>query len=213
MSRIEERLEIMGVQTSGMTDEEKFTAATGLTRYDATMAANDWYVPAGAANTPSTTSEGVTEPQGPTGATGVTGVTEPQGPTGATGVTGVTEPQGPTGATGVTGVTEPQGPTGATGATGSTAEVEVETIEAPIISGETEFTGTTQVTISGPEGANIYYTIDNTEPNSESTLYNESITLNTSTVIKAIAIKDEKLSEVVTKYFSKVSSGGFETGD
>ena len=183
MSRIEERLEIMGVQTSGMTDEEKFTAATGLTRYDATMAANDWYVPAGAANTPSTTSEGVTEPQGPTGATGVTGVTEPQGPTGAT------------------------------GATGSTAEVEVETIEAPIISGETEFTGTTQVTISGPEGANIYYTIDNTEPNSESTLYNESITLNTSTVIKAIAIKDEKLSEVVTKYFSKVSSGGFETGD
>ena len=53
MGRIEERLEIMGVQTSGMTAAEKFTAATGLTRYDATMAANDWYVPAGAANTPS----------------------------------------------------------------------------------------------------------------------------------------------------------------
>ena len=200
MSRIEERLEIMGVQTSGMTDEEKFTAATGLTRYDATMAANDWYVPAGAANTPSTTSEGVTEPQGPTG------VTEPQGPTGET---GQTEPQGPTG---VTGQTEPQGPTGATGSTGSTAEVEVETIEAPIISGETEFTGTTQVTISGPEGANIYYTIDNSEPNSGSTLYNESITLNTSTVIKAIAIKNEISSEVTTQYFSQVSSGGFETG-
>jgi hypothetical protein len=53
MGRIEERLEIMGVQTSDMTAAEKFTAATGLTRYDATMAANDWYVPAGAANTPS----------------------------------------------------------------------------------------------------------------------------------------------------------------
>ena len=60
MSRIEERLEIMGVQTSGMTDEEKFTAATGLTRYDADMAANDWYVPAGAANTPNKV---ITEPE------------------------------------------------------------------------------------------------------------------------------------------------------
>ena len=52
MSRIDERLEIMGVDTSEMTTEEKFTAATGLTRYDEEMAANDWYVPAGAANTP-----------------------------------------------------------------------------------------------------------------------------------------------------------------
>ena len=51
MSRIDERLEIMGVDTSEMTTEEKFTAATGLTRYDEEMAANDWYVPAGAANT------------------------------------------------------------------------------------------------------------------------------------------------------------------
>ena len=51
MSRIDERLEIMGVDTSEMTDEEKFTAATGLTRYDEEMAANDWYVPAGAGNT------------------------------------------------------------------------------------------------------------------------------------------------------------------
>ena len=57
MSRIDERLEIMGVDTSEMTTEEKFTAATGLTRYDEEMAANDWYVPAGAANTPDEASE------------------------------------------------------------------------------------------------------------------------------------------------------------
>ena len=58
MSRIDERLEIMGVDTSEMTDEEKFTAATGLTRYDEEMAANDWYVPAGAGNTPAEAEQG-----------------------------------------------------------------------------------------------------------------------------------------------------------
>jgi len=50
MSRIDERLEAMGIDTSGMTDEQKFQAATGLTFYDETLAANDWYVPGGAAN-------------------------------------------------------------------------------------------------------------------------------------------------------------------
>lgn len=54
MSRIEERLEVLGVDTSEMTTEEKFTAATGLTHYDEETAANDWYVPGGAANVPST---------------------------------------------------------------------------------------------------------------------------------------------------------------
>ena len=79
MSRIDERLEIMGVDTSNMTAEEKFTAATGLTRYDAEMAANDWYVPAGAANTPSEPSESTSEPSGEQGQTSEQGE-----PTGAT---------------------------------------------------------------------------------------------------------------------------------
>ena len=45
MTRIEERLEAMQVDTSEMTTEQKFTAATGLTHYDEETAANDWYVP------------------------------------------------------------------------------------------------------------------------------------------------------------------------
>ena len=49
MTRIEERLQAMQVDTSEMTTEEKFTAATGLTHYDEETAANDWYVPGGAA--------------------------------------------------------------------------------------------------------------------------------------------------------------------
>ena len=34
MTRIEERLEAMQVDTSEMTTEQKFTAATGLTHFD-----------------------------------------------------------------------------------------------------------------------------------------------------------------------------------
>ena len=49
-NKIDERLEVMGVNTSGMTDEQKFTAATGLTRYSEYEANNPWYVPGGAAN-------------------------------------------------------------------------------------------------------------------------------------------------------------------
>ena len=116
MSRIDERLEIMGVDTSEMTTEEKFTAATGLTRYDADMAANDWYVPAGAANTPDEAD--VVEQTGeptvqPTGEPTVQPTGEPIGATGATGTptgesTGQNTPNTNTG----------EGSTGTTGPTG-----------------------------------------------------------------------------------------------
>lgn len=67
--RIDERLEVMGVDTAGMTDEQKFTAATGLTRYTEYEANNAWYVPGGAANVPVATEE----PVGPAGPAGTTG--------------------------------------------------------------------------------------------------------------------------------------------
>ena len=71
IERIDERLQAMGVDASGMTDEQKFTAATGLTRYTEYEANNAWYVPGGAANVP----VGATEPAGPTGDTTPTGPT------------------------------------------------------------------------------------------------------------------------------------------
>ncbi len=88
--RIDERLQAMGVDASGMTDEQKFTAATGLTRYNEYEANNAWYVPGGAANVPAC----ATEPAGPTGDTTPTG---PTGDTTPTGPTGDTTPTGPTG--------------------------------------------------------------------------------------------------------------------
>ena len=92
-----------------------------------------------------------------------------------------------------------------------------ETVEVPTISGETPFDECTQVTISGPDGAEIRYTIDGTVPNAQSPLYSEALTLTDTTTVKAIAIKDGEISESATKVFTKngsnVGSGGFETGD
>ena len=92
-----------------------------------------------------------------------------------------------------------------------------ESVAAPVISGETPFDESTEVSISGPDGAEIRYTTDGTAPNAESTLYSEAITLSDTTTVKAIAIKDGESSEAATKVFTKndsnVGSGGFETGN
>ena len=92
-----------------------------------------------------------------------------------------------------------------------------ETVEAPVISGETPFDESTQVSISGHDGAEIRYTTDGTAPNAQSSLYSEAITLSDTTTVKAIAIKNGVSSEAATKVFTKngsnVGSGGFETGN
>ena len=83
-----------------------------------------------------------------------------------------------------------------------------QTVEAPTISGETPFSGSTEVTMTGPEGAEIRYTTDGSTPTAESTLYSAAITLSDSATVKAIAIKDGTSSEVSSKEFTKESGGG-----
>jgi len=190
IERIDERLQAMGVDASGMTDEQKFTAATGLTRYTEYEANNAWYVPGGAANVPAGAAEptGTTEATGetePTGTTEATGETEPTGTTEATGETeptGTTEATGetePTGTTEATGETEPTGTTEATGETEPTgtteATGETEPTGATEATGETEPTGATEATgetePTGPTGStgevitedNNYYLFIGTE--------------------------------------------------
>ncbi len=94
---------------------------------------------------------------------------------------------------------------------------ETASVEAPVIDGATPFDESTEVTISGPDGAEIRYTTDGTAPNAESTLYDSAITLTDTTTVKAIAIKNGESSEAATKVFTKngsnVGSGGFETGN
>ena len=83
-----------------------------------------------------------------------------------------------------------------------------ETVAAPVISGTTPFTDSTSMTISGPQGASIYYTTDGSTPTSSNTQYSSAVTLNATTTVKAIAIKDGVSSSVTTKEFTKSEGGG-----
>lgn len=87
-------------------------------------------------------------------------------------------------------------------------------VEMPVISGTTPFTESTQVTMSGPEGASIYYTTDGSVPTGESTVYSEAFSVTDTTTVKAVAIKNGSSSGVAEKVFTKSTggSGGFETG-
>ena len=82
------------------------------------------------------------------------------------------------------------------------------TVAAPQFSGETQFTETTQVSMSAESGASIYYTLDGSTPTSGSTLYSAPVTLSDTTTVKAIAIKDGVSSSVTSRTYTKSSGNG-----
>ena len=86
------------------------------------------------------------------------------------------------------------------------------TLAKPTIYGVTPFTESTEVTMSGPEDAEIRYTTDGSTPTAQSTLYEGGFTLSDTTTVKAIAIKNGESSEVSTRLFSK-GTGGEPGGD
>ena len=86
------------------------------------------------------------------------------------------------------------------------------TVQAPTISGTTPFEEMTSVTITGPAGSQIRYTLDGTNPSASSTLYSEAITLTDTTTVKAIAIVSGQSSSVTTRTFTK-GTGGSGGGD
>jgi predicted histone-like DNA-binding protein len=92
---------------------------------------------------------------------------------------------------------------GNSGGSGSQSE----TVAAPSIIGNTSFQTSTQVSMSGPDGAEIRYTTDGSVPSASSTLYSEPFNLTETTVVKAIAIKNGVSSEVTIKSFTKNTSG------
>ena len=96
---------------------------------------------------------------------------------------------------------------------GSGSGSETQTVEAPTISGTTPFEETTEVTISGPAQAAIYYTVDGSTPTSSSTQYSAAFTLSDTTTVKAIAIKDGVSSSVATHTFTKGTGGGGLQGE
>lgn len=81
--------------------------------------------------------------------------------------------------------------------------------DVPTISGTDKFSDRTEVTITTPPGAIVYYTTDDTVPTKGSQQYKTPITLTETTTIKAIAIEDGHImSDVVGMAFTKESSGG-----
>ena len=76
-------------------------------------------------------------------------------------------------------------------------------VAAPTISGTTPFETSTTATISAESGAAIYYTTDGSNPSTASSQYSSPISLNATTTVKAIAVKDGVTSEVSTKTFTK----------
>nr|MCR5333519.1 chitobiase/beta-hexosaminidase C-terminal domain-containing protein [Bacteroidaceae bacterium] len=62
------------------------------------------------------------------------------------------------------------------------------------------------VTLSAADGAAIHYTTDGSVPTSESQTYSAPFMLSSTTVVKAIAIKNGVSSDVASKTFTKSSS-------
>ena len=62
-----------------------------------------------------------------------------------------------------------------------------ENVVKPVISGDADFTGSTQVTITAPSGLTVYYTTDGTDPDKTSAQYTTPFTINATTTVKAIA--------------------------
>ena len=99
------------------------------------------------------------------------------------------------------------GSTGGNTGTGGTGGSGTSTVNAPTISGSTPFAESTTVTMSAESGAEIRYTTDGTTPTASSSLYSAPITLNATTTVKAIALKNGLNSSVASRTFTKSSDG------
>ena len=78
-------------------------------------------------------------------------------------------------------------------------------VSSPVISGTTPFVGSTQVSIScETSGASIYYTTDGNDPTTSSTPYSAPFTINATTTVKAIAVKNDQTSNIASKTFTAI---------
>ena len=102
---------------------------------------------------------------------------------------------------------------GNTGGNDNSGGAAAETLAAPEISGTSPFEESTEVTITGPAGAEIHYTTDGYMPSASSPLYTEPFTITGSTNVRAIAIKDGVSSQAVSRMFSKSSGGNGDPVD
>ena len=76
--------------------------------------------------------------------------------------------------------------------------------DAPTISGESTFHGSTEVTITAGENLKIYYTTNGDEPTTASTLYTAPFSITATTTVRAIAVNEttSSVSDVAEKTFT-----------
>ena len=79
-----------------------------------------------------------------------------------------------------------------------------ENVVKPVISGEADFVGSTQVTITARSGLTVYYTTDDSTPDKTATQYNAPFTISATTTVKAIAYDaTDNASPVAEMTFTK----------
>ena len=100
------------------------------------------------------------------------------------------------------------GGTGTITGGGGSEQPQMVTVAAPVFSGETQFTESTQVTMTAESGAEIRYTTDGSTPTAASAVYSSPLTLTETTTVKAIAIKDGVYSSVTSRTYTKGSNAG-----
>lgn len=92
------------------------------------------------------------------------------------------------------------------------AEIAITSLPAPTIEGEAAFTGSTTVTIKSSESvASIHYTLDGTEPTTESILYKNPFVLDKTTTVKAIAVYKTVTSPVASMDFQLIDLSAPQT--
>lgn len=92
------------------------------------------------------------------------------------------------------------------------AELAITSLPAPTIEGEAAFTSSTTVTIKSSESvASIYYTLDGTEPTTESILYKDPFVLDKTTTVKAIAVYKTVTSPVASMDFKLIDLSAPQT--
>ena len=92
------------------------------------------------------------------------------------------------------------------------AEIAITSLPAPTIEGEAAFTGSTTVTIKSSESvASIYYTLNGTEPTTESILYKNPFVLDKTTTVKAIAVYKTVTSPVASMDFQLIDLSAPQT--
>ena len=79
-----------------------------------------------------------------------------------------------------------------------------ENVAKPVLSGDVDFTGSTQVTITAKSGLTVYYTTDGSTPDKNATQYSTPFTISATTTVKAIAYDaTDNASPVAEMTFTK----------